>query len=1080
MQCSNCNTANDPERNFCRSCGAGLKTNCDSCGFTNDVGDSFCGGCGVSLLGHTVPEDPAQDLEQDLRRVTIWFCDISGFTKLSEDHDPETIHALLNQFYEGVDGIVHSFGGTIDKHIGDNVMALFGAPIAHENDPERAVSAAFSVHDWMKDLSTSMGIEVRTHIGIAAGRVVAGGTGSTHHKSYTVVGDSVNLASRLESLAEAGETIISEEIRRELGDTVPAVAMGTQNIRGLSEPVKTWRVMAETKYNTYESSTEGIFVGRKKELSVFQTTLNALQSNDHGTTFYIRGQAGIGKSRLLEKFITIGKEHGFPSRTVRNLNFGMGNDRSILKLFLSNLIGFELSDPQIKQTELIQRFAARHLREQKDIAILLDIFEMEQPLGNRVILDAMSSFSRHNEKIRFASRTLGHLASHSPQICGFEDLHFADKTAVSLLQNLIKETINSRIILLVTSREDPETVTGNFWAEAEKNERTCILDIEPFTFEEAYTVGLGVFPENNNLLSKCIERAEGNPLFLDQLLRNAADTEKTEDLPGTIETMMIARVDRLPLAERQFLKAASIYGQWFTLEMVSHITKVSNCLFSAALTAHIIRSENGGFIFTHSLMREAVYNSHLSSQKKELHIRASHWYQGRDTILIAQHLDLGRSPKAASSYLEAAYDCEQRFQFARGLPLIERALELTTQNIERYQLTCLQASMTREIGKADRARELYKTALTMIEDETLRCQALIGMASCNRWMGRGEESATILHETEQTALSKKEYNLLSQVGYYRGSHLFTKNELDKAIESYENGLESAKKCGDKAWIARNLSGLADCYYAGLQMSKALSAFRDCINISHQEGLGRIEVPNKYMTGLTRRYLNEMKSGLEDILTAQKLAKDVGHHRCEMYSTNFAAEFLLEMGELDEALNASNRAVELTFMTQNERFRAYAMNQKARCLMELGNAKEALELLDEAIKISRKVGMPFVGPRLLGTLAVCTDDKFTRKDALTEGFDILRDGCHAHNQLWFLRDAIEASLHTNDSTAVLQYANHLELITTREPLAWATYFIERARAIIGSRTEPTNSDNIKELVRLENIAKKVGFANTTMH
>ena len=143
----------------------------------------------------------------------------------------------------------------------------------------------------------------------------------------------------------------------------------------------------------------------------------------------------------------------------------------------------------------------------------------------------------------------------------------------------------------------------------------------------------------------------------------------------------------------------------------------------------------------------------------------------------------------------------------------------------------------------------------MIEDETLRCQALIGMASCNRWMGRGEESATILHETEQTALSKREYNLLSQVGYYRGSHLFTKNELNKAIESYENGLESAKKCGDKAWIARNLSGLADCYYAGLQMSKALSAFRDCINISHQEGLGRIEVPNKYMTGLTRRYIN---------------------------------------------------------------------------------------------------------------------------------------------------------------------------------------------------------------------------------
>ena len=838
--------------------------------------------------------------------------------------------------------------------------------------------------------------------------------------------------------------------------------------------------MAETKYNPYQSSTEGTFVGRKEQLSEFETALSALQSNDHGSTFYIRGQAGIGKSRLLERFVTLGKEHGFSTHIVRNLNFGMGNDRSILKLFLSNLIGFELSDPQSKQNELIKRFATRHFSEQKDIAILYDIFELEQPLGNQVILDAMSSFSRHNEKIKFASRTLSHLASHSPQICGFEDLHFADKTAVSLLQNLLKETAHSRVILLVTSRDDPESVTANFWTQAEEDDHTHLLDLEPFTYEEAYEVGKGVFPENNTVLTTCIERAEGNPLFLDQLLRNATSNETTESLPGTIETMMIARVDRLPVAERQFLKAASIYGQWFTLEMVSHITKVSNSLFSAALTAHIIRSENGGFIFTHSLMREAVYNSHLSNQKKELHIRAAQWYQGRDSILTAQHLDLGQSPKAARSYLEAAYDCEQRFQFARGLPLIERALKLTTGTGEKYRLTCLKASMTREIGKADHARELYETALTMTEDETLRCQALIGMASCNRWMGRGEESATILQETEKTALSISEYHLLSQVGYYKGSHLFTKNELHEAIKSYECGLESAKKCGDKAWIARNLSGLADCYYAGLQMSKALSAFRDCINISHEEGLGRIEVPNKYMTGLTRRYLNEMKSGLEDILTAQKLAKDVGHHRCEMYSTNFAAEFLLDMGEVDEALNASTRAVELTFMTQNERFRAYAMNQKARCLMELGKKQDGLELLDNAIRISRKVGMPFVGPRLLGTLAVSTDDRSVRRDALTEGFDILKNGCHAHNQLWFLRDAIEASLRSDDRDAALNFADYLALITIKEPLAWATYFIERAHAIINARTGSASPDNVNELIRLEQIAKNVGFANTTMH
>ena len=1084
MQCGQCNTTNDPERKFCKSCGVGLKTKCPACKFTNDVGDSFCGGCGTSLAPYpttnTATNDPEVYLEQNLRTVTVWFCDLAGFTKLSEAHGAETIHSLLNQFYEGVDNIVHSFGGTIDKHIGDNVMALFGAPIAHENDPERAVCAALSVHDWMQNLSAMQEIKVKAHIGIAAGRVVAGDTGSTHHQSYTVIGESVNLAARLESLAKAGETVISHEIRTEIRNTVPMTPMGPQDIRGLSETVDTWRVVAETKYNPFDNSTEGVFVGRKRELQKFQTALHAIQSSDHGNIFYIRGQAGMGKSRLLEKFIALGKQQGFNCHTARNLNFGMGNNRSILKLFLSNLIGFGLNEPEFKQHDSILKFASKHIEEQRDSAVLFDIFEMEQPIENRVLLDAMSPLSRHNEKIEFASRTLRRLSLKTPQICGFEDLHFADKTAVSLLQNLLQEANHSRIILVISSRYDTETVTENFWTQAEQNEYSYLLDLPPFTFEEAHEVSRGVLQNEPALLKQCIERAEGNPLFLDQLLRNATNHDNSDTLPGSIESMLIASVDRLPLAERRSLKAASIYGQWFTLDMVNHITGAPDSLFSAALTGQVLRSENGGFIFTHSLMQEAIYNSHLSKQKKALHIRAAEWYDGKDSMLIAQHLDRGESPNAASSYLEAARDCEERFQFTRGLPLIERGLDLSKDAIQKFHLTCLQASMTRETGKAEQARELYETALTMIEDEALQCLAFLGMASCNRWMGRGEESAQILEQTENTARSNREHNLLSQVGYYRGSYLFTKNELDNAITSYGDGLANAEKCGNKTWIARNLSGLADCYYANLQMSKALSYFLECINISHEEGLGRIEVPNRYMTGLTRRYLNEMKAGLDDILSAQKLARDVGHHRCEMYSTNFVAEFLLDMGDVDAALSASNRALELTFMTQNERFRAYVMNQQARGLMELGNKAEALKVLEKAVQISRKVGMSFVGPRLLGTLALCTEEEKIHSAALKEGFNILNTGCHAHNQLWFLRDAIESCLRTNQTAKALKYADHMETITTGEPLAWAKYFIERARAIVHSKTNPKDPTNEKEFVRLEQIAKNAGFSQATVH
>ena len=187
-----------------------------------------------------------------------------------------------------------------------------------------------------------------------------------------------------------------------------------------------------------------------------------------------------------------------------------------------------------------------------------------------------------------------------------------------------------------------------------------------------------------------------------------------------------------------------------------------------------------------------------------------------------------------------------------------------------------------------------------------------------------------------------------------------------------------------------------------------------------------------------------------------------------------------MGYVDEALKASNRALELTHMTQNERFRAYVMNQKARGIMVLGKKTQALALLDEAIKISRKVGMPFVGPRLLGTLSICTEDEEVRSNAIREGFSILKTGCHAHNQLWFLRDAIESSLQVNKDAEALNYARHLESITMVEPLAWAKYFIERARAIVNANTTPNSPDIKQEFLRLNKVADSAGFAVTRTH
>ena len=1083
MDCSQCQTVNDQGRKFCGNCGAELRQICGKCSFSNDFDDNFCGGCGAKLQDPPADAKPStkkrKELNQDIRRVSIWFCDIAGFTKLSSSHDPETIHSLLEQFFEGVDGIVHSFGGTIDKHIGDNVMALFGAPVAHENDPERAVCAALSVHDWVKDLSTTLSIDIRVHIGIATGRVVAGGSGSAHHQAYTVIGDSVNLAARLEGLAKAGETVISDGIKKAIGSTINAEDIGEQIIKGFSKPVKVWRVLAETKYNPLNDTTEGIFVGREKEIKIFHEALSKIPTSSCGEVFYIRAHAGMGKSSLLRKFLVMAKERGFDCHKLHNLSFGMGSERSTLRVMVSELIGFNLNEPENIQHQAIKTFVEIKSLSKKDETILYDIFGTAQPLENKVILDAMSSEMRFEAKIEFVCNFITKLSAEIPQIFAFEDLHFADETSLRLLKRLFQETTLSRIILIASSRIDSEVLGTEFWLESPDQSLVHIMDLQPLTSEEAYQLAKSELSASDTILEKCVQRAEGNPLFLDQLLRSADETFEEETVPSSIESMMTARVDRLPALERKALKVASVYGQWFTLEMVDHLLGTTNTLFNAALSSYLIRPENSGFIFTHSLLQEAIYNSYLSKQKKDLHNRAAGWYSEKDMILEAQHLDRGDNPEAPQAYFNAAKDCKERFDFTNGLPLVERGIELSGEMSQKYGLTCLQAFMTREVGKSEEAIRYYQDAIQMINEEEVHCEAWIGIAACNRWMGKGEESTEVLKKTERVAKSSDLSIRLAQVGYYRGSYLFTQNELGRAEISYESGLDNAKKCADQLWAARNLSGLADCYYAGLQMSKALSAFRECLDIAHEEGLGRIEVANRYMTGLTRRYLNEMREALDDVLAAKQLAIEVGHRRSEMYSTNFTAEFLLDMGRVQEALEASSRALELTFLTDNERFRAYVMNQQARGLMVSGDEEKALDVLREALTISKTIGMSFVGPRLLGTLSLCAKDEETCEKALIEGSEILKTGCHAHNQLWFLRDAIESTLNSNNRDLVEKYSNWLEKITTKEPLPWAQYFIDRARAILCYRASPNDPANTKEITRLKNLGDSVGFSTASM-
>ncbi len=249
--------------------------------------------------GEAGAAEPAAPAEDERRQVTVLFCDLAGYTSMTRELGAEQAHELTGRFFALADQIIERFGGTVDKHIGDCVMAVFGAPIAHGNDAERAVRTALAVREAMPRLAETAGRPMDVHIGIASGQVVAGGAGG--HRRFSITGNSVNLASRLTDRAAPGEILISEAVRATLAGRLKGVDAGMLEVKGLDRPIRAWRLV---DLRERPETAQRPFVGRRSELRQFEGALEACLETGSGLAIHVRGEAGIGKTRLVEEFRT--------------------------------------------------------------------------------------------------------------------------------------------------------------------------------------------------------------------------------------------------------------------------------------------------------------------------------------------------------------------------------------------------------------------------------------------------------------------------------------------------------------------------------------------------------------------------------------------------------------------------------------------------------------------------------------------------------------------------------------------------------------------------------------------------------
>jgi len=1020
--------------------------------------------------GTAQPAAAGPPSEGERRQVTVLFADLTGFTQLSSELGAEETHELLNRYFETVDRIVEGYGGSIDKHIGDNVMAVFGAPLAHDNDPERAARSALDIHAAMAGLSEELGCRLSAHIGIASGQVVASDTGSDTHREYTVTGKSVNLASRLSDRASGGQTYMSGDVNRAVQAAMACTAVGELEVKGFTQPTMVWRLEGLRTERSDEAPIP--FVGRHNERHQFAAILGDCRANQSGQTLLIRGEAGIGKTRLVEQFAAVAATEGFACHRGWILDFGVGKGQDAIRTLVRSLLGLSRSSDEATCANAAQAAVTSELVAPDQQVFLNDLLDLPQALELRSLYDAMDAATRSAGKQAVVKRLVERTSRVQPVLAIFEDIHWADKTILAYLAGLAVTAARCPTVLVMTSRAENDPLDPE-WRASLRGSPLTTIDLGPLRDAEALAIANAFGESDERLLRNCVDRAEGNPLFLEQLLRNAKEGA-ADEIPGSIQSLVQARLDRLNPTDRDALQAASVIGQQFALNQVRHLIGKPDYDCRELLAHNLVSLREDAYLFAHALIRDGVYASLLKRRRRALHLRAAKWFAARDPRLRAEHLDCAGDPAAASAYLAAAEAQAEHYRHERAMQSIERGLALTASAADAFALTSMKGRMLHDLGSIAASIEAYENALDLAETDHERCRAWLGMAAGLRIADRYEQALAALDPAEAIAERDGLIRELAEIHHLRGNLYFPMSRLEACRQAHEKSLLYARQSGSAEAEAHALSGLGDADYMAGRMASAYDHFHRCVEVARRNGFGRIEVANRAMIGFSRVHLNELREALEDGVATVEAAKTVSDQRAEMLGEMLSVMVLWEMAEVTRARAHNNRALVLARQLGAPRFEAQCLMYDGKFARVDGRYDDAIATLKQALTISERVGHGFRGPGIMGELARNLAKPEEKRAALRKGERMLLDGSVSHNHFSFYQDAIEVSLEIGDWDAAERYVSTMEDFTGAKDLAWCRLFGNYGRALAAwgrGRHEP---EIRAEIARLHAEAEHIGF------
>jgi class 3 adenylate cyclase/predicted ATPase len=713
-------------RRFCAKCGSPLPSACPACGFENEPAALFCGGCGKPL-GETaaaippVASAPPRADGAERRQLTVMFCDLVGSTALASRLDPEDLREVIGAYHRCVAETIGRFDGFVAKYMGDGVLAYFGYPNAHEDDAERAIRAGIALIEAVGALDAPH--PLRVHIGIATGLVVVGdliGEGSAQERG--VVGETPNLAARMQALAGPDEIVIPENTRRLVGSLFEYESLGEVEVKGFLAPVLAFRVLRESQVGSrFEAlrSGETRLVGREEEIELLNRRWVQAKAGA-GRVVLISAEPGVGKSRLAEAFRE--SLEGEPHTRLRYFCAPHHQDSALFPFIgqLERAAGFERDDTTAARLKKLEALVVTNAPAEGDVPLLAELLSL--PLNNLHAALELTPQRKKEKTFEALLRQLAGLALRQPVLMIFEDLHWADPTSCELLDLTVEQIEGMPVLLIATFRPEFQPPwTGQ--------PQVMTLSLRRLGRQESGELVRGIIGSaaalSSEVVDEIVERTDGVPLFLEELTKavvetaiSGADAGKgavssvpatSTAVPATLHASLMARLDWLGPTAKEVAQVGAAIGRDFSYELLLAASQCGEAetrealdrLVAAALMFQRGIPPAAEYQFKHALVQDTAYGTLLRGPRQALHTRIAEAIQKRssETVervpeVLAHHLtEAGQFDSAATYWLEAgrreagrSANIEAAAHLARGIVGLSGLAETPERNRQELAL----------------------------------------------------------------------------------------------------------------------------------------------------------------------------------------------------------------------------------------------------------------------------------------------------------------------------------------------------------------------------------------------------------